>query len=308
MSDHEARENASNTHKNLLRRALSVLTSLSPQIVKLGELFAAEGYELALVGGPVRDAFLGRVSSDLDFATSAHPDETQRILDRWGTTWDVGKAFGTIGARRGDVVVEITTFRTEEYRADSRKPEVGFGKTLDGDLSRRDFRVNSMAVRVPELEFVDPFDGLSDLANRILRTPASPEQSFSDDPLRMMRAARFAAQLDFAIAPEVHAAMTAMGERIKIVSPERIRTELEKLILAPQPILGLRALVDTGLAQYILPELPALQLEIDEHHRHKDVYEHSLDRKSTRLNSSHVAISYAVFCLKKKTTNYNVTN
>ena len=276
MSDHEARENASNTHKNLLRRALSVLTSLSPQIVKLGELFAAEGYELALVGGPVRDAFLGRVSSDLDFATSAHPDETQRILDRWGTTWDVGKAFGTIGARRGDVVVEITTFRTEEYRADSRKPEVGFGKTLDGDLSRRDFRVNSMAVRVPELEFVDPFDGLSDLANRILRTPASPEQSFSDDPLRMMRAARFAAQLDFAIAPEVHAAMTAMGERIKIVSPERIRTELEKLILAPQPILGLRALVDTGLAQYILPELPALQLEIDEHHRHKDVYEHSL--------------------------------
>ncbi|HLS04532.1 MAG TPA: CCA tRNA nucleotidyltransferase [Actinomycetales bacterium] len=276
MSDHEARENASNTHKNLLRRALSVLTSLSPQIVKLGELFAAEGYELALVGGPVRDAFLGRVSSDLDFATSAHPDETQRILDRWGTTWDVGKAFGTIGARRGDVVVEITTFRTEEYRADSRKPEVGFGKTLDGDLSRRDFRVNSMAVRVPELEFVDPFDGLSDLANRILRTPASPEQSFSDDPLRMMRAARFAAQLDFAIAPEVHAAMTAMGERIKIVSPERIRTELEKLILAPQPILGLRALVDTGLAQFVLPELPALQLEIDEHHRHKDVYEHSL--------------------------------
>src|SRR5690625_3869230 len=276
MSDHEARENASNTHKNLLRRALSVLTSLSPQIVKLGELFAAEGYELALVGGPVRDAFLGRVSSDLDFATSAHPDETQRILDRWGTTWDVGKAFGTIGARRGDVVVEITTFRTEEYRVDSRKPEVGFGKTLDGDLSRRDFRVNSMAVRVPELEFVDPFDGLSDLADRVLRTPASPEQSFSDDPLRMMRAARFAAQLDFEIAPEVRAAMREMGERIKIVSPERVRTELEKLILAAQPITGLRVLVDTGLAEYVLPELPALQLEIDEHHRHKDVYEHSL--------------------------------
>src|SRR5690625_4759434 len=245
-------------------------------MVDLGKRFADADHELALVGGPVRDAFLGRASSDLDFTTSATPDETEKILAGWGTTWDVGREFGTIGARRGDVVVEITTYRTEEYNVDSRKPEVGFGKTLDGDLSRRDFRVNSMAVRLPSLEFVDPFDGLTDLANGVLRTPGSPEQSFSDDPLRMMRAARFAAQLDFKIAPEVRAAMTEMGERLKIVSPERVRTELEKLILAPRPITGLRALVDTGLAEYVLPELPALKLEIDEHHRHKDVYEHSL--------------------------------
>lgn len=276
MNERPARENANNSHKELLKRALTVLTSLSPHIVDLGKRFAAADHELALVGGPVRDAFLGRASSDLDFTTSATPDETEKILAGWGTTWDVGREFGTIGARRGDVVVEITTYRTEEYNVDSRKPEVGFGKTLDGDLSRRDFRVNSMAVRLPSLEFVDPFDGLTDLANGVLRTPGSPEQSFSDDPLRMMRAARFAAQLDFKIAPEVRAAMTEMGERLKIVSPERVRTELEKLILAPRPITGLRALVDTGLAEYVLPELPALKLEIDEHHRHKDVYEHSL--------------------------------
>jgi len=276
MSERQARDNANKSQKELLRRALSVLTSLSPHIVGLGERFAEAGHELALVGGPVRDAFLGRASSDLDFATSATPDETERILGQWGTTWDVGKEFGTIGARRGEVVVEVTTYRTEEYTEDSRKPSVGFGKTLDGDLSRRDFRVNSMAVRLPSLEFVDPFDGLSDLAAGVLRTPGSPEQSFSDDPLRMMRAARFAAQLGFQIAPEVRVAMTEMGERLKIVSPERVRTELEKLILAQQPITGLRAMVDTGLADYVLPELPALKLEIDEHHRHKDVYEHSL--------------------------------
>src|SRR5690625_2783295 len=177
-----------------------------------------------------------------------------------------------MGARRGDVVVEITTYRTEEYNVDSRKPEVGFGKTLDGDLSRRDFRVNSMAVRLPILVFVDPFDGLTDFANGVLRTPGSPERSFPDDPLRMMRAARFAAQLDFKIAPEVRAAMTEMSERLKIVSPGRVRTELEKLILSPRPITGLRALVDTGLAEYVLPELPAFKLEIDAHPRHKAVY------------------------------------
>lgn len=276
MSERQARDSAGDSQKELLRQALGVLTSLSEHIVDLGERFAAAGHELALVGGPVRDAFMGRASSDLDFTTSASPTETEKILNQWGTTWDIGREFGTIGAKRGEVVVEVTTYRTEEYDANSRKPQVGFGKTLDGDLSRRDFRVNSMAVRLPNLEFVDPFDGLSDLANRVLRTPGSPEQSFSDDPLRMLRAVRFAAQLDFKIAPEVRAAMVEMGERLKIVSPERIRTELEKLILAPRPIVGLRALVDTGLAEYVLPELPALKLEIDEHHRHKDVYEHSL--------------------------------
>ena len=276
MNQREAQINRGNSQKALLKRALSVLTSLSSHIVDLGERFETAGYELALVGGPVRDAFLGRPVSDLDFATSAVPEETERILREWGTTWDVGKEFGTIGARSDDVVVEVTTYRTEEYQADSRKPAVGFGKTLDGDLSRRDFRVNAMAVRLPSMEFVDPFDGLTDLAQQVLRTPGAPEQSFSDDPLRMMRAARFAAQLDFAIHPDVRLAMSDMAQRLKIVSAERVRTELEKLILAPKPIKGLRALVETGLADQVLPELPALQLEIDEHHRHKDVYEHSL--------------------------------
>lgn len=276
MSEFQARGEARGSQKELLRRAMGVLTSLSPDIVALGERFAEAGHELALVGGPVRDAFLGRASADLDFATSATPDEAEKVLAQWGKTWDVGREFGTIGARRGELVVEVTTYRTEEYSADSRKPQVGFGKSLDGDLSRRDFRVNSMAVRLPSLEFVDPFDGLSDLAQGVLRTPGAPEQSFSDDPLRMMRATRFAAQLGFDIAPEVRTAMSEMGERLKIVSPERVRTELEKLILAADPITGLRAMVDTGLADYFLPELPALKLEIDEHHRHKDVYEHSL--------------------------------
>jgi len=264
------------TEQELLGRALQVITSLSPHIVDLGERFSKAGHELALVGGPVRDAFLGRQSTDLDFATSALPDETEKILNSWGTTWAIGKEFGTIGARRKDVVVEVTTYRTEEYNSSSRKPQVGFGKTLDGDLSRRDFRVNAMAVKLPQLEFVDPFDGLADLAAGILRTPESAEQSFDDDPLRMMRAARFAAQLNFKIAPDVRIAMTQMAARLEIVSAERVRTELEKLMLAAHPITGLRELVDTGLADVVLPELPALKLEIDEHHRHKDVYEHSL--------------------------------
>src|SRR5690625_4408441 len=215
MSERQARDNANKSQKELLRRALSVLTSLSPHIVGLGERFAEAGHELALVGGPVRDAFLGRASADLDFATSATPDEAEKVLAQWGKTWDVGREFGTIGARRGELVVEVTTYRTEEYSADSRKPQVGFGKSLDGDLSRRDFRVNSMAVRLPSLEFVDPFDGLSDLAQGVLRTPGAPEQSFSDDPLRMMRAARFAAQLDFAIHPDVRLAMSDMAQRLK---------------------------------------------------------------------------------------------
>lgn len=263
--------------QHLRRQAIGVLTSLSGVIVELGERFAAAGHELALVGGPVRDALLGRVSHDLDFATSAHPDQTEEILGRWGSTWDVGRQFGTIGAQRGDgLAVEVTTYRTEEYDPDSRKPEVRYGDSLAGDLSRRDFRVNAMAVRLPSMEFVDPFDGVTDLAQRRLRTPGSPQQSFTDDPLRMMRAARFAAQLGFEIADDVRAAMVELAERITIVSAERVRGELEKLLLAPRPVVGIRALVDTGLADHVLPEIPALRLEIDEHHRHKDVYEHSL--------------------------------
>lgn len=266
---------------DLQRAALERLAALAPAAIELGEVFAAAGHELALVGGPVRDAFLGRVSADLDFTTSATPDETQALLARWGDThWDIGKAFGTIGAGRRrageDVVVEVTTYRTDEYDPSSRKPEVAFGKTLEGDLSRRDFTVNAMAVRLPGLTFVDPFDGLSDLAGRTLRTPVAARQSFDDDPLRMMRAARFVAQLGFTLDPEARTAIEEMAERITIVSAERVRDELVKLLISAGPRRGLEVLVDTGLADHVLPELPALRLEIDEHHRHKDVYQHSL--------------------------------
>jgi poly(A) polymerase len=267
----------------LQRRALASLAQLAPDAVALGRRFADAGHELALVGGPVRDAFLGRVSADLDFATSARPDEAERILSGWGDAhWDIGKRFGTLGARRfgrggsSDVVVEVTTYRTDAYDPTSRKPAVEFGDTLEADLSRRDFTVNAMAVRVPDLQFVDPFDGLGDLARRVLRTPVDPEQSFDDDPLRMMRAARFVAQLGFGVDDAALAATVAMAERLSIVSAERVRDELVKLLLSDHPREGLQVLVGTGLADQVLPELSALRLEIDEHHRHKDVYEHSL--------------------------------
>ena len=261
----------------LQRRALAVLAGLPPAALELAEAFRAEGHELALVGGPVRDAFLGRASADLDFATSASPGESEKILARWSSAhWDIGRAFGTIGAKRDGIVVEVTTYRADAYQAESRKPAVAFGDSLEGDLSRRDFAVNAMAVRLPELVFVDPFDGLRDLARRVLRTPIEARRSFDDDPLRMMRAARFAAQLGFSIDDAAHAAIVEMAERISIVSAERVRDELTKLLLAPMPRAGLEVLVETGLADQVLPELPALRLEIDEHHRHKDVYHHTL--------------------------------
>ncbi len=279
----------STPEQDLLRRALAVLTEMAPAAIELGEVFRAAGHELALVGGPVRDAFLGRASNDLDFATSATPDETEALLARWGDAhWDIGKEFGTIGARRfargtgsasgqaADVVVEVTTYRSDEYDPASRKPVVAFGDTLDGDLSRRDFTVNAMAVRLPDLTFVDPFGGLEDLARGVLRTPIAPERSFDDDPLRMLRAARFAAQLGFDVEPATRRAIVDMAGRIGIVSAERVQAELTKLVCAPAPRPGLEVLVGTGLADHVLPELPALRLEIDEHHRHKDVYEHSL--------------------------------
>ncbi|HWJ65793.1 MAG TPA: CCA tRNA nucleotidyltransferase [Nocardioides sp.] len=253
------------------------LDRIAPVIDELGALFAEAGHELALVGGPVRDAMLGRRSNDLDLTTSARPDQTDKLLRAWGDAWwDMGRDFGTIGCRKGDWVVEVTTYRSEAYDRDSRKPEVQYGDTLAGDLGRRDFTVNAMAVRLPDREIVDPFGGVMDLAHQVLRTPGTPEQSFSDDPLRMMRAARFAAQLGFAVAPEVVTAMTEMADRIQIISAERVRDELVKLVCAPHPRLGLELLVATGLADRVLPELPALKLERDEHHRHKDVYEHTL--------------------------------
>ncbi|WP_407942927.1 CCA tRNA nucleotidyltransferase [Luteipulveratus halotolerans] len=261
----------------LLQRATAHLAPVMPLLTELGELFTGAGHEIALVGGPVRDAFLGRESPDIDLTTSASPDETEALLKTWGSaTWDMGRAFGTIGARRGATVVEVTTYRADAYEPESRKPVVAFGTSLEEDLVRRDFAVNAMALRLPSMEFVDPYDGLADLAERRLRTPSAPEVSFSDDPLRMMRAARFAAQLGFHVEPSAEAAMRDMADRLSIISAERVRDELTKLLLAPSPRAGLALLVETGLADQVLPELPALKLEVDEHHRHKDVYEHSL--------------------------------
>lgn len=222
---------------------------------------------------------LGRpgVAHDLDLTTDARPERIEQLVRGWADhVWDVGMKFGTVGARKDDRTLEITTYRSESYGADSRKPEVTFGDTLAGDLARRDFTVNAMAVRLPTLEFVDLHDGMRDLGDRILRTPIAPQESFGDDPLRMMRAARFVSQLGFTIAPDVLTAIREMAARLEIVSAERIRDELSKLLLGARPRLGLAVLVETGLAAYVLPELPGLQLEIDEHHRHKDVYEHSL--------------------------------
>ncbi|WP_370091975.1 CCA tRNA nucleotidyltransferase [Streptacidiphilus sp. MAP12-20] len=248
-----------------------------PVAVELGERFQRAGFKLALVGGSVRDALLGRLGNDLDFTTDARPNEILKLVKGWGeAVWDVGIAFGTVGVRKHDLQIEITTYRSELYDRNSRKPEVTFGDTIEEDLVRRDFTVNAMAVALPEAVFVDPHHGLADLAEGVLRTPGTPEASFSDDPLRMLRAARFAAQLDFAVAPEVVTAMTEMADRIDIVSAERIQGELNKLLLSKHPREGLSLLVDTGLAAHVLPELPALKLELDEHHRHKDVYEHSL--------------------------------
>lgn len=258
--------------------AVAELMRISPVIDRLGSVFAAAGHELYLVGGSVRDALLGRLGHDLDFTTSARPDQIERLLKKVSReVWDIGKAFGTIGCNvDGGWVVEVTTFRADTYHDESRKPEVAFGDTLEGDLVRRDFTINAMAVDVAIRKFVDPHHGLEDLAAGVIRTPGTPERSFSDDPLRMMRAARFTSQLDFVPAPEVIGAMQAMAARLDIISAERVRDELTKLILTDRPRNGLNVFVATGLAERVLPELPALQLEVDEHHRHKDVYEHSL--------------------------------
>ena len=244
---------------------------------KLGDLFSGAGFELALVGGPVRDAILGRIAPDVDLTTNATPDEILALIKgKVDTHWEIGKEFGTIGCRIGDDQIEITTYRTDAYDPDSRKPEVRFGKDLTEDLKRRDFTVNSMALTLPGREFVDPFGGLRDLMDQVLKTPGKPEDSFGDDPLRMLRGARFASQLGFEIEPETFEAMQAMRERLSIISAERIQAELQKLMLGKFPRKGLEALVDSGLAEIVLPELPALKLEVDEHHHHKDVYEHTL--------------------------------
>ncbi len=250
---------------------------LSDVVVELGEVFAAAGFELSLVGGPVRDLFLGRTSPDLDFTTDATPDEIISAVSGWADAhWDIGRDFGTIGIRKGGDTIEVTTYRAEAYDPESRKPEVRFGRDLGDDLVRRDFTVNAMALKLPSFELVDPHGGVRDLYAGQLRTPATPEESFSDDPLRMMRAARFASQLGLDVAEGVRGAMTAMAERISIVSAERVREELVKLIIGDHPRAGVDLLVETGLAEIVLPEVPALKRLDDEHNRHKDVYQHSL--------------------------------
>ena len=259
--------------------AIASLIKRAPLASSLAQSFAAQGFRLALVGGPVRDALLGRLGNDLDFTTDARPEVTKKILQGWAeNVWDTGIEFGTVAGKRGDTTVEVTTYRTESYDPDSRKPEVEYGDSIEGDLSRRDFTVNSMALELTTKtpEFIDPFNGLEDLAKRVLRTPVKAENSFSDDPLRMMRAARFASQLDFEIAPNVLQAMKDMSGRISIISAERIRDEFTKMLMSKNPRTGITILVETGLAEIVLPEIPKLRLEIDEHHHHKDVYEHSI--------------------------------
>ncbi len=259
--------------------AIRSLIERAPLASSLAQAFKEAGFKLALVGGPVRDAILGRLGNDLDFTTDAKPLETKKILQSWAEdVWDIGIDFGTIAGKRGDTTVEITTYRSDKYDLDSRKPEVKFGENIEGDLSRRDFTVNAMALELTgaKPEFIDVFNGLTDLSAKILRTPVTPEQSFSDDPLRMMRAARFAAQLNFEVSEDALKAMTEMAERINIISAERIRDEFTKLIMSNNPRKGIEILVATGIAELVLPEIPKLQLEIDEHHHHKDVYEHSL--------------------------------
>ncbi|MEU6023440.1 CCA tRNA nucleotidyltransferase [Micromonospora sp. NPDC047134] len=259
------------------RNAVAELLRVSPVADELGRRFAAAGHELHLVGGSVRDALLGRLGEDLDFCTDAHPDQTLGILRGWAEAiWETGREFGTIGCQRDGLRLEITTFRAESYDQVSRNPVVEYGTSLTEDLRRRDFTINAMAVSLPDHRFTDPHGGLADLAAKVVRTPGTPAESFGDDPLRMLRAARFAAQLRFAVHPDVYAAMTRMAADLDRITAERIRDEFTKLLCAADPITGLRLLVDTGLAERFLPELTGLKLEIDEHAQHKDVYEHTL--------------------------------
>jgi poly(A) polymerase len=251
---------------------------IDPLAKELGDRFEAAGHELYLVGGVVRDLMTGRLAPDnFDFATDATPAEISKVLRGWAESqYLVGVRFGTVGARRHGALLEITTFREERYPEDERKPAVTFAKDIGDDLSRRDFTINAMAVRLPDGEFVDPFEGVRDLAAKRLDTPLDPEIAFSDDPLRMLRAARFVSQLGVSPAHRVVEAIERMRERLGIVSPERIRDELDKLLLGESPGAGLTLLVETGLADGFIPEVPALRLEQDPVHRHKDVLRHTL--------------------------------
>ncbi|MFD5089046.1 CCA tRNA nucleotidyltransferase [Amycolatopsis thailandensis] len=273
-----------------MQNAVTELMRISPLADELAKLFAKAGYRLYLVGGSVRDMMLGRLSSDLDFTTDARPDQVLKIVNAWGdAVWDVGIAFGTVGVTKQGMTLEITTFRADSYDRVGRNPEVTFGDSIEGDLLRRDFTVNAMAIDLANQTFVDPYDGLQALQDRVLDTPATPQESFADDPLRMLRAARFSAQLGFIAAPRVIDAMTSMAEEIDRITAERVQTELSKLLLAADPRPGIELLVDTRLADRVLPEVPGMRLAIDEHHQHKDVYQHSLTvlAQAIDLESSH---------------------
>ena len=259
--------------------AISALRERAPQAIDLAARFKNSGFKLALVGGSVRDILLNRLGNDLDFTTDARPEDIKKIIKGFvEDIWEIGAKFGTIGARKDEIVFEITTYRSEIYLSNSRKPEVKFGDSIEVDLLRRDFTVNAMAIELSTQTptFIDPHDGVRDLLTKTLKTPGSPELSFGDDPLRMLRAARFAAQLGFTIAPELLASMTEMAGRLEIISAERIRDEFIKIVMSPNPRIGITTLADTGLCDQFLPEIPKLRLEIDEHHHHKDVYEHTL--------------------------------
>jgi poly(A) polymerase len=253
------------------------LMDVPPVATELGARFEKAGHQLFLVGGAIRDAVRGRAGKELDFSTDARPEEVIRILRGWTDSKKlIGIRFGTVGARKDEYQLEITTFREEAYAEDSRQPVVTFAKDVETDLSRRDFTINAMAVALPDGEFVDPFRGLYDLAHKRLRTPLEPELSFADDPLRMLRAARFVSTLDMEPVPEIVKAISGMRERLRIVSAERIRDELSKLLLGRHPNKGLALVVSTGLGELFMPELSALRLEQDPVHRHKDVLRHTL--------------------------------
>ena len=264
----------------LLTRAAVELNRHNHLLREIGGRFAVAGRELYLVGGSVRDAVLGRLTSDLDFTTDARPDEVQHILRPWAEAmWDTGIDFGTVGAAKAGHRLEITTFRADSYDQVSRNPQVRFGDSLAEDLVRRDFTANAMAVRITATgpgEFQDPLGGLTAIRNRVLDTPAEPSVSFGDDPLRMLRAARFVSQLRFGVADRVQQAIVAMAPQLSRITVERVAVELDKMLLGADPVAGIELMVRTGLGEVVLPEVGGMRMAIDEHHQHKDVYQHSL--------------------------------
>ena len=260
----------------MIPERLQFLTNDDLPPMELSRVFGEAGHDLYLVGGSVRDAFLGREVVDFDFATDARPEQVVRILSTWADgVYEVGAAFGTVGARKNGHTIEVTTYRSEAYRDDSRKPTVTFSDDIETDLSRRDFTVNSIALALPGLEPVDPHHGLSDLAAQTLRTPLAPQISFGDDPLRMLRLFRFQASLGFKPDPSAIEAVREAAPRLRIISSERIRDEMSKLMVTPAPGDALRMIVDTGLADQFIPELPNLAMEQDPYQRHKDVLAHT---------------------------------